>query len=181
MLTGEKVLLRARTADDMSILHDELGNDVATSMRADGGPWVPRSASAIEARHKVAEEGEPDPSRVDFAVQEIASGELAGEAQLWGIDTHNRYAHLGFSLRPSFRGRGLGTDLIQVLCDYGFRVRGLHRLQIETLSDNEPVLRAAAANGFAVEGRLREAGWVGYFADEVILGLLTADWPAHQT
>ncbi len=85
---------------------------------------------------------------------------MAGEASLWGIDPHNRFAHLGFSLRPAFRGRGLGTDVVRVLCDYGFRVRGLHRLQIETLADNEPVLRAAAASGFVVEGRLRETtGW----------------------
>ena len=180
MLTGEKVLLRAVTAADAAILHAELTNDVETRMRASGAPWVPRSADAAQAAHKATEEQAADPVVANFVVQEIASGELAGEAQLWGIDSHNRYAHLGFSLRPSFRGRRLGTDLISVLCDYGFRVRGLNRLQIETLSDNEPVLRAAAANGFVVEGRLREAGWIGYFADEMILGLLAAEWRAKR-
>ncbi len=108
-----------------------------------------------------------------------ADGEVAGEALLWGIDTHNRLAHIGISLRPAMRGQGLGLDVVQVLCHYGFTVRGLHRLQIETLADNTAMLRAASRAGFVPEGRLRAAAWVlGDFVDEVVLGLLTAEWSA---
>lgn len=50
-----------------------------------------------------------------------------------------------------------------MLCHYGFVVRGLQRLQIETLSDNTAVLRSSA--------------WgMGEFLDEVLLGLLAQDW-----
>jgi RimJ/RimL family protein N-acetyltransferase len=96
---------------------------------------------------------------------------------LWGIDTRNRLAHLGVSLFPASRGRGLGADVVKVLCDYDFRVRGLHRLQVETLADNAAMLSAATKASFAVEGALRGSAWVdGDFVDEVILGLLAADW-----
>jgi len=96
---------------------------------------------------------------------------------MWRLDPHNRSAHLGIALRPAFRGRGLGTDTVRVLCRYGFTMRGLHRLQIETLADNAAMLRTAEQAGFAREGTLRAAAWVsGEFADEVILGLLAADW-----
>lgn len=74
---------------------------------------------------------------------ELASGELAGEALLWAIDLHNRTAHLGLSLRPACRGRGLGTDVVVALCEYGFAVRGLHRLQVDTLASNTAMIRAA--------------------------------------
>jgi RimJ/RimL family protein N-acetyltransferase len=98
---------------------------------------------------------------------------LAGEALLWGIDAHNRTAHIGISLRPTFRGRGLATEVVRVLCDYGFVVRGLHRLEVETLADNTPMLQAAIRVGFVREGTRRESAWVnGEFLDEVILGLL---------
>src|SRR6266513_2327502 len=70
------------------------------------------------------------------SVVELAGNELAGDALLWGIDLHNRMAHIGLGLRPAFRGRGLGTDVVRALCEYGFSVRGLHRLQIETLATN---------------------------------------------
>lgn len=63
-----------------------------------------------------------------------------------------------------------------VLCHYGFVVRGLHRLRIETLADNTAMLRAAERNGFVREGVPRSSAWVmGEFLDEVLLGLLARD------
>jgi len=176
MLTGEKVVLRHRTAADAPILDSALHNEVETMMRAAGAPWRPRSVEEAEARYRKALESEPSDRQVDFAVEEIATGGLAGEAQVWGIDLHNRMAHLGFTLLAPFRGRGLGTDVIRVLCDYGFRIRGLHRLQIDTLAENEPALRASQKMGFTIEGRVRENAWIGHFADEMILGQLADEW-----
>jgi RimJ/RimL family protein N-acetyltransferase len=66
-----------------------------------------------------------------------------------------------------------------VLCEYGFRVRGLRRLQVDTLADNEAMIKAAVAVGFTVEGTLRQAAWVyGDILDEVVLGLLADEWRA---
>ncbi|MEP7021455.1 MAG: GNAT family protein, partial [Pseudonocardiales bacterium] len=66
---------------------------------------------------------------------------------------------------------------VHALCHYGFAVRGLHRLQIETLVDNFPMITAATKIGFTLEGTLRRSAWVsGGFIDEVILGLLSEDW-----
>ena len=79
---------------------------------------------------------------------------------------------------PSLRGKHLGTDIVRVLCRYGFAVRGLHRLQVDTLADNDAMIGAATRAGFVLEGTLRQAAWVdGSFADEVILSLLAAEWP----
>ncbi len=89
---------------------------------------------------------------VRFSVVELATSELAGEAVVWSIDLHNRSAHLGLSLRPAFRGRHLGTDLVRVLVRYGFALRGLYRLQIETLADNHAMIGAALRAGFVPRG-----------------------------
>jgi hypothetical protein len=78
-------------------------------------------------------------------------------------------------LRPN--RRGLGTDVVRVLCHYGLVVRGLHRLQVETLADNAAMIRAATQAGFVTEATLRRSAWVnGDFVDEVILGLLASEW-----
>lgn len=112
---------------------------------------------------------------------DLPAQELAGEALLWGIDGHNRTAHLGIALRPAFRGRNLATDVVRALCEYGFAVRGLQRLQIETLSDNIPMIKAATGAGFTLEGTLRRSAWVyGAFADEIILGLLAGEWESQS-
>ena len=95
---------------------------------------------------------------------------------MWGIDRHNRSAHLGISLRPGFRRRGLGTGHRPAALGYGFAILGLQRLQAETLADNAAMIAAATRAGFVPEGTLRRAAWVnGRFADEVILGMLASD------
>ena len=174
MLRAGKIRLRARDEADVAILHTELQEDVAMRSSADSRPWRPVSPGTAASPYAV---GEPSDDAAVFSIVELAGDELAGDAIVWGIDLHNRMAHLGMGLRPAFRGRGLGTDVVRALCEYGFAVRGLHRLQIETLATNAPMLKAAERGGFTREGTLRQAAWVtGEFVDEVILGLLAADW-----
>ena len=175
MLCGEMTGLRARRDDDIPVLHAELYDDVETRSMADSRPWQPIPPGS----------GSPyvvtgtDSRAACFSVVELATGELAGEALLWGIDLHNRAAHIGISLRPAFRGRGLGVDVVRVLCRYGFAVRGLHRLQVETVAGNIAMIQAASRAGFTREGTLRRSAWVnGDFTDEAVLGLLAAEWKA---
>ena len=179
MLRGELTGLRARAPEDVGILHAELYDDVATRVRADSRPWVPvppGPGSPYWAGDEAAPPKADDTAL--FSVVELAAGELAGEAVLWGIDLHNRSAHLGISLRPAFRGRGLGADAVRVLCGYGFAIRGLYRLQLETLSDNHAMIAIAGQAGFSREGVTRGSEWVnGAFADCVIFGLLASEFP----
>ncbi|WP_354644157.1 GNAT family N-acetyltransferase [Kitasatospora camelliae] len=174
MLRGSTVGLRARHEDDIPILRTELYDDVVNASRAEGSPWRPITPGSRDPRLVV---DDPVEARVPFSVVDLESGALVGTAALWGIDNHNRSAHIGLGLLPSARGRGYGTDVVAVLCHYGFVVRGLQRLQIETLADNTAMLRSAERNGFVREGVLRSSAWVlGEFLDEVLLGLLVQDW-----
>ncbi len=175
MLRGELTGLRARHDSDIPVLHAGLYDDVATRVRADSRPWQPIPPGPGSPYVVTG----PDDHAACFSVVELAAGELAGEALLWRIDLHNRTAHIGISLLPAFRGRGLGADAVRVLCRYGFAIRGLNRLQVETLADNGAMIRAATQAGFAREGTLRHSVWVnGDFADEVVLGLLATEWKA---
>ncbi|MFD7458758.1 MULTISPECIES: GNAT family N-acetyltransferase [unclassified Streptomyces] len=174
MLKGSTVGLRARHEDDIPILRTELYDDVVNASRAESGPWRPIKPGSNDPRLVVDDNQQ---GSVAFSVVELEGDTLVGTATLWGIDNHNRSAHIGLGLRPSCRGKGYGTDVVAVLCHYGFVVRGLQRLQIETLSDNAAMLRSAERNGFVREGVLRSSAWVlGEFLDEVILGLLAQDW-----
>ena len=178
MLRGEVAGLRAQDDNDVPVLHAELHDDVATWVRADSRPWRPIPAGAAYSPLQVKD---PAEDTAAFSVVHLASGELAGDALMWDIDLHNRSAHLGISLRPGFRGRGLGTDAVRVLCGYGFAILGLQRLQAETLADNAAMIAVATRAGFVAEGSLRRAAWVnGRFADLVILGMLAADWHPGQ-
>lgn len=174
MLRGERVGLRARHEADIPILEAELYGDVVTRSGADGRPWRPISPGSAASPYAIAD---PTDDRAAFSIVDLATDELAGEAGLWNIDTHNRNAHIGISLRPAFRRRGLAVDAVRVLCEYGFTVRGLHRMQIETLAENTAMIRTAVQAGFTQEGHLSGAAWVnGAFVDEIILGLVVTNW-----
>lgn len=180
MLRGELVGLRARSSADTETLHTELYENVEGWSRSSSRPWTPAGpgdASPYAVRD--ADSGNVLSSgTAKFAVVELASGELAGVCTLWGIDTHNRSAHIGISLRPAFHGRGLGADTIRVLTRYAFSLLGLHRVQLETLSDNAAMIAVAERLGFTREGTLRSSGWVnGRFADDVVFGLLSSEFP----
>lgn len=179
MLRGKLTGLRARLPQDVDILHAELYNDVETRVRADSRPWMPLPSGPGSPYWVSAQEEEASraANAAIFSVVELGAGELAGEALLWAIDRHNRSAHVGISLRPAFRGRGFGADAVRVLCRYGFAILGLHRLQIETLTDNHAMIAIASQAGFVREGVTRGSDWVnGTFADCVILGLLADEF-----
>ncbi|MGO8877058.1 MAG: GNAT family N-acetyltransferase [Acidimicrobiales bacterium] len=175
MLRGRKIGLRARIESDAAVLHAELYEDVLTRSRSDDRAWRPISPDSPEAPYRLAE---PSDRLAVFSVVELVDGEpLAGEAVLWGIDPHNRSAHVGMSLRPAFRGRGLGGDVLRTMCEYAFVVRGLHRVGVETLSDNGAMIAVAGGLGFVREGALRQAAWVnGEFLDVVAFGMLVEEW-----
>jgi len=185
MLRGALIGLRARVESDVEILHAELYDDVAVRVRADSRPWVPLPAgpgSPFQVPDSEDYDAALTADTAVFSVVVLDGGDLAGDAVLWGIDLHNRSAHVGVALRPAFRGRGLGTDAVRVLCRYGFEIRGLHRLQLETLTDNHAMARAAEQAGFRREGTLRSSDWVaGSFADVGIFGLLQAEWAGSDT
>jgi RimJ/RimL family protein N-acetyltransferase len=173
MIRGNTVGLRARHESDVAVLQAELYDDVETRSRADNRPWQPIAPDSSHSPYAVAD---PSDDAACFSVVLLDGGELVGEALLWAVDTHNRSAHIGISLRPAYRGRGIGTETVRVLCHYGFVVRGLHRMQIETLAGNTAMIRAAARAGFELEGTLRGSSWAGgAFSDEVILGRLAAE------
>ena len=179
MLKGELTGLRAPTDSDIEVFETELLSDVETRIRATGRPWLPVAPGAADSPYRQALDRD---TVIRFSVVELATGELAGEAVMSGLDLHNRRAEIGLVLRPAFRERRLGTDVIRVLCHYGFVIRGLHRLQITTLADNQAMIAVAVRVGFVLEGTGRDVAWIdGAFADGVTLSLLSGEWsPASQ-
>jgi RimJ/RimL family protein N-acetyltransferase len=179
MLRGEKIILRARHEDDVALLEENLYADVAEVNRTSGQPWWPLPPGSQESHFRIREGR--DTQIAAFSVVAASNGELVGDCVLWGIDRFHRSAHLGLSLFPAFRGKGLGTEVVQLLCEYAFLTLGLHRLQLETLADNDGMRKTAERTGFELEGQFRKAAWAnGEFIDEVVYGLLAPDWqPNH--
>jgi len=182
VLHGELVSLRDLRRDDLPVLHAVVGDPDAHAL-VNTGPWVPTTLARRQAEFDRRQERDDDPDAVRFAIQrrDDPAGRCLGSAMVWGIDVHDRTAHLGLSLTAQSRGKGLGRDTVRVLCRYAFDVHGLHRVSLETLATNAAMRSAALACGFVEEGTLREAAWVmGRRVDEVVYGLLATQWRAAR-
>ena len=184
MLVGQVAALREKRPEDVAVLHGLVAADPAFHALVDTKPWRPVEIDAARARFDevVRERSTPD-SAVQFAVQSATdnAGRCQGWATVWDLDLHNRTAHLGLGLVPGARGKGMGVDVLRLLCRYAFEVRDLVRVQVETLASNEPMRRAALAAGFTQEGVLRSSAYVmGRRDDDVVLGLLREEYEAAR-
>lgn len=174
MLRGEKVGLRAvRRGDVEGIAAWDLDPD--TWRLVSDEPWVPRTPEAVLKDFDAGTAFKVDARHVTFAVD--VDGAAVGIASLWGIDLHNRSAHVGISLAPDARGKGWGTDAVRLLLRYAFLDRGLHRVQLEALASNAQALASYRRVGFVQEGLLRQDAFVlGRFEDQVVMGVLAEEW-----
>jgi len=93
------------------------------------------------------------------------------------IDIPAASAEVGYWLDAGLEGRGLVTRAVTAVLDHAFGPLGLHRVELQTTTDNTRSRRVAERLGFTQEGVLREAAaFPGERRDVVVHGLLAREW-----
>jgi RimJ/RimL family protein N-acetyltransferase len=119
--------------------------------------------------------------RVDLAVTANGSDEYRGEIVLNQIDDVVRSATVRLVMRPAYRGRGYGTEALQLVLGLAFDGIGLHRVGLDVLSINTRARALYENIGFRIEGRLRDAARDGdRWCDVLVMGLLEDEFRAEQ-
>jgi RimJ/RimL family protein N-acetyltransferase len=115
-----------------------------------------------------------DPRVRIFGIAECGQGTLIGSCQLLNIAPQHRSAELQIRIgEPAFRGRGLGTQAVRQLLQFGFEDLRLHRIALTVRADNERAIRSYRKCGFEVEGRLRDAAFIeGRHVDLLCMAVL---------
>ncbi len=84
---------------------------------------------------------------------------------------------IGYSLIPSERNRGYGTEMVQIMVDYLFLSRDIARIQATADVRNKASQRILEKAGFKMEGKLRKLSLIrGEFTDEYIYSILREEW-----
>ena len=97
------------------------------------------------------------------------------------IDEVVRSANLRLAMRPGYRGRGYGTEAIQLILGLAFDGLALHRVELDVLSINARAKSLYENLGFRVEGRKRDAYRDGDgCCDAIIMALLEDEYRASQ-
>ena len=106
---------------------------------------------------------------------------LIGSAGFYKWIQPERYqAEMGYDLNPSFWGKGIMTEALSAIIQYGFDQMGLHRIEVLISHHNKRSQTLIRKLGFKREGVLRDHYFVeGRFSDDVIFSLLKEEWKAR--
>ena len=100
------------------------------------------------------EQGRRDGTSDAFAIEDEA-GEFLGCVMAFGIEADARTGELGYLVAPAARGRGVATEALRLLTEWGFGERGLLRLELMISVQNEASKAVAERAGYVKEGVLR--------------------------
>lgn len=79
-----------------------------------------------------------------------------GAGGLNDVDKEHKKAEVGFWLLPEFWGRGIMTEIMPLICEYGFKKLGLHRIEGFVESENRNCKKGLSKLDFIYEGTMRD-------------------------
>jgi len=98
---------------------------------------------------------------------------LIGYAQIHKGSQPRRIGTAGLAiyLHQDYHGVGLGTEMVGLLLEAA-EEHGVHKVNLETVADNEAAMRLFEKMGFEVEGRIRDSyrGSDGRYHDIIAMG-----------
>ncbi|HET7581829.1 MAG TPA: GNAT family protein [Candidatus Limnocylindria bacterium] len=176
MLRGERVWLRAATKADFveeapAVSDAETGHFLGIKQ-----PISPEGAEQF-AQQMLSQQGH---SIWAFVICLLADDRRIGSVNLRNLDRENGSAELAIVITDkSLQGKGLGTDALNCLVDFGFGELRLERIYLHVFDFNVRARRSYEKAGFQVDATLRHARFHrGQHHDVHLMSILRDDWLA---
>jgi len=123
-----------------------------------------------------------DKNSVTFGIKPKGSDKVAGSVSLHDIDLFNKKAVMGISIaNKEYWGKGIGTDAVSLIVDFGFKVIKLNSIYLIVHLLNKKAYHVYKKIGFKKSGLLPQhvrhniPGKVE-FDDAYIMTILKKDW-----
>ena len=101
---------------------------------------------------------------------------LIGTIGYWRIMKEHYRAEIGYMIKPSFQGKGLMQEAINVSLDYAFKIMKLHSIEANVNPNNLPSIKLLEKNHFVREAYFKENYYFdGRFLDSAIYSLVVPD------
>ncbi len=184
-LTGERVVLRPFTDDDLAAMAVAIAD-----------PDVRRlTGSVTGAAEANAGDPQPDPElrewyttrnattdRLDLAIVDRAAGVTVGEVVLNEWDAQQRTCNFRILIGPAGRDRGLGSEATQLILDHAFEVLGLAGVTLTVFAFNPRARRVYEKVGFRVrEVETGELVYDGQPIDGIVMEITADDHRARRS
>ena len=111
-----------------------------------------------------------------FVIELTEEQKVIGTIGLMWMQRENRSAEVGYSLSRAYWNRGLMTEALAAVLQFGFDKLHLNRIEAQHESDNPASGRVMAHVGMRHEGRLRQRVYnKGRYADVELYAILRDD------
>lgn len=169
-LESERLLLRQMTNDDVDAVF-------AIRSNPDLMKFVPRpllkekkeAIDLIELINKRITENEG----INWAITLKPENKLIGYIGHYRIQWENFRSEIGYMLLPEAHNKGIATEAIKLIVEYGFNEMNMHSLEAVIDPDNYASAKVLEKNGFVKEAHFKENGYFeGKFYDSAIYSLL---------
>ncbi len=105
-------------------------------------------------------------------------GKMIGTITFWRVEKENLRAEIGYMIHPDHWNRGIASEAIGAVVDFGFKVMNLHSIEANINPANEGSRKVLLRSGFTKEAYFRENFYFrGKFIDSEIYSLLN---PCHK-
>jgi len=91
-----------------------------------------------------------------FAICSLDNKTFYGAGGLNDLSKEHKKAEIGFWLLSDFWGKGIMTEAMPLICNYGFNELGLHRIEGFVESENTNCKKAMAKLDFQHEGTMKD-------------------------
>lgn len=110
---------------------------------------------------------------INWAITLKGNNILIGIIGHYQIKWEHFRSEIGYMLAPEFKGKGIITEAVQLIVEYGFNEMNMHSLEAVIDPENIASARVLEKNNFIKEAHLKENGFFdGRFIDAVIYSLL---------
>lgn len=117
--------------------------------------------------------GEP----ASWGIEWTATGRIIGTIGFMWIQRENASAEVGYSLNRTFWNRGIMTEALSALIEYGFRGMNLNRIEAQHETENPASGAVMRKCGMIPEGTLRQRMMnKGRFVDVNLYAILRQDF-----
>lgn len=138
------VSLRALEPEDLELLY-QIEND--TELWAVGATNVPYSRYVLH-EYIANSTGDIYVDKQVRLIVELDGHQTIGIADLINFDPKHLRAEIGLLILPEYRGKGIGSVILEQLANYARRILLLHQIYAVIGTDNEPATRLFQHTGY---------------------------------
>ncbi|MFX1509290.1 MAG: GNAT family N-acetyltransferase [Promethearchaeota archaeon] len=175
MFTGKTIRLRSLELDDIPNIA-QVYNSLEARRFLDN--VNPLSSDDLKQWIRSTWDGRKSHSKYFFAIDLTKTNKLIGMCGLFNVAKINRKAELFIVIfENKHRGKGQGTEALQLLLRYAFNQLNLHRIVLFTHDLNTPAQQVYKKIGFKPGGRRRQASFFeGAYHDLLLYDMLASEF-----